>query len=219
MAKMQGGLAPLEYASAERGKRWSLDEWGSYREYCSRNPQGHALFARRWKYDFVPFRGGLDLLFGDPRRGKLKPDDPMSLLGVFSKTGLVFGFACETEEYHHRNRYERSLVGRHISYWVGRDASKYLPGVYWLTVVSRPRLAAAELGTESLGAVGKVLSLGADHVALQAFDKPADWLAHSERLDRFCHDAPGVFSLQRIRAGLDRLDPGEALDEAVKGWR
>ena len=214
------GLAPSGYAAAERGRRVSLSDWTAYSEFVAKNPQGHALFGKRWKYDvLLTGRTGMALLFGDPLRGKLKPGDPSAILHALADVGLVFGFACDADEYSHRNRYRLALGTTEVSYWVGRDLSRYLPGLYWLTVVSRDRLAAAGIQAESLRDVGDVRSIGPSHIEVMAFGDHADRELHTERVDLFCRGTSGVFSLSRIRPDLDRMPPGDALDDAVARWR
>ena len=47
----------------------------------------------------------------------------------------VFGSACVQDERIQRNRIAISLGSNNIESWVGRDTQKYIPGLYWLTLL------------------------------------------------------------------------------------
>jgi hypothetical protein len=47
----------------------------------------------------------------------------------------TFGFACAVEEREHRNRVTTKLGINTIESWVGRDTQKYIPGLYWWTLL------------------------------------------------------------------------------------
>jgi hypothetical protein len=49
---------------------------------------------------------------------------------------LIFGFACDPGEREARNRVKVKLGENLIESWVGRNVHKYLPGFYWLTLLS-----------------------------------------------------------------------------------
>ena len=47
----------------------------------------------------------------------------------------LFGFACAPEERTHRNRVTTRQGANTIESWVGRDTERYVPGLYWLTLL------------------------------------------------------------------------------------
>ena len=51
--------------------------------------------------------------------------------------GLAFGFVAEWEEYLHRNQHIYPLLHGKVQSWVGRDFTRYLPGLHWTTALSR----------------------------------------------------------------------------------
>lgn len=51
--------------------------------------------------------------------------------------GLRFFFAADRDEYEHRNRFKAEVGDSLVEAWVGRDLTRYLPGLYWRTMLPR----------------------------------------------------------------------------------
>src|ERR1700741_2127263 len=79
--------------------------------------------------------------------------------------------------------------------WVGRDLSKYLPGIYWITVIARDLALKFGLQSDNLPEGTSMLDFGPDYLAFRLFDRANQWRTHPEEIDTFCSWIPGIFSL------------------------
>ena len=115
-------------------------------------------------------------------------------------TGPAFGWACTWEELLHRNQ-RVAKVGLGTSYgFVGRDHSKFVPGLYWLVLL--PQSLAEKHGVP----IDQVADAAREHAALgdgqhlfRFYDDPEDWREHADAMDALCARLPGVFDINEVR--------------------
>lgn len=132
-----------------------------------------------------------------------------------------FGFACQNDEYYHRNLQKITLGKNDVSSWIGRDVGKFVPGVYWCTFFSDQYLASHNLNIDQLSKISiKSIPIGEQKgsTLLVYYDNPLDWQVYREKLDEFCATTEGVFS----RNTVDRLvSPSMTFleyHEAISPW-
>lgn len=155
----------------------------------------------------------------------LEPALP-SIMAISFMRGLVrcepvFGFACDEDEYEHRNRYYATLGKNHIESWIGRRLEKYIPGVYWHTLLSDGLLIerGVRLSDLSVEAVtNDTLGNGSLHL-LKFFDEPQNWKENACRLDGLCERVDGVFSRHSVEAVLSGITDYFEYEEAISHWR
>jgi hypothetical protein len=131
----------------------------------------------------------------------------------------VFGFACSQEERYERNRVTVKQGLNTIESWVGRDAQRYVPGFYWLTLL--PESLAKQHGV-SLAVVEKVAQ---EHLALDRgqhlfrfYKTPEDWLT-TRAVAELCASIPGVFDVEKIKAGFSEAKNFLELDSMLRKWK
>ena len=133
----------------------------------------------------------------------------------------IFGFACDEDEYRHRNRYYITIGKNHIEDWIGRKLEKYISGVYWHTLLSDSLLARhgvklADLSVEAIAS--ETLGNGSLHL-LKFFARPEEWKENADRLDDLCARVEGVFSRRSVEAAVAGITNYPAYEEAIAQWR
>lgn len=133
----------------------------------------------------------------------------------------VFGFACDEDEYDHRNRHYVTIGKNHIESWIGRRLEKYISGVYWYTLLSDGLLAQhdvrlADLSVEAV--TTETLGDGSLHL-LKYFENPENWKENADRLDSLCERVDGVFSRHSVEAAVAGITNYLEYDEAIAQWR
>lgn len=131
----------------------------------------------------------------------------------------VFGFACRTAERESRNRITMQLGANTISSWVGRDTRRYVPGLYWLTLLPATLAAQHDVPLEPLetAAIDRATVAG-DQSLFQFFDSPDDW-NKTDKTSGLIATIPGIFDLDAIRPRLTDAKTFLALNAAVREWK
>ena len=132
----------------------------------------------------------------------------------------VFGFASAWDEYRHRNQLDVRLRIVRIQAFVGKDLTKYIPGVYWFTLLP-------DALTERHGVpLAKLEAAALEHVALgggqrlfRFHDHPGAWRGRADELDGLCAALPGIFNIADVRARLVGVTEEKEFDAIVDPWR
>ncbi len=132
----------------------------------------------------------------------------------------VFGYACAWEELLHRNRLFVQIDGGKggtSENWVGRDHSKWVPGLYWLTLLSEAM--AQQHGLR----LRDVEHAAAEHALLQDglhlfrfYRKPSDWRERRDAMDSLCKRLPGVFNINEVRPLVTSVKSFAELDRILR---
>ena len=115
----------------------------------------------------------------------------------------MFGYCCTWEELQNRNRVFVEIDGGRggsSEGFYGQDISKYVPGLYWLTLLPKTL---AELHGVPLGEVAKAaqdhVQLGGNMHLFRFYDDPDDWLERGDAINDLCARLPGVFNINDVR--------------------
>ena len=132
----------------------------------------------------------------------------------------VFGFAAPWDEYRHRNQLDVRLRIVRVQVFVGKDLAKYIPGVYWLTLLpealaERHGVPLAKLEAASLEHV----ELGNGQRLFRFHDHPDAWRERADELDELCAALPGIFDIADLRARLVGVTEEKDFDAIVDPWR
>jgi hypothetical protein len=207
------GEGPNEprFPLASVGARVALKELGR---------SGYLLFGDQLVYMVTHFRYGYSELFVSSEEEEELPigGELVELMRALTRHGLEFGFVAEEEEYLHRNQHTYRLPHGRVESWVGRDLSRYLPGLYWTTAFSRVIAQKYGVEAETLPAGARALDFGPEHLGFRLFDVPKDWPRHAEQIDAYCEQRPKIFSLQRVRGPLDRASNHLELTRRLRDW-
>lgn len=146
------------------------------------------------------------------------PSSVQALLTNVGRLHPLFGFACSTSEHLARNRVAATKSFGAVEAWVGRDWRRYIPGLYWLTLlpdelaqrhgISVLRLTQAAVETTNLY----------DGASLYRFyEEPNDWKDEG-RLGPLLR-APGIFDVARAQSELDAAEALSDVREVLRTWR
>jgi len=214
-------LLPATYGSNESraGTAGKVGSSTAFSEFRRANPCGFFLFARSCRYD-VTIREGEEysIIMAEPDSGVFGITDVHGILSALCSS-TSFAFACSLQEYHHRNRYSVQIGMNQVDAWVGRDLSKYLPGMYWITAFGAETVRRiGGLPCDSVSPV-EVHALGAELTALVLYPDPTDWEASAEHVDRFCRDHAAFFSLPAVMPILKGASSFIELTGTLGQWR
>lgn len=136
-----------------------------------------------------------------------------------SKAKPLFGFACASEERKKRNRVTIQLQQNEIESWVGRNLKKYIPGFYWITLLSD---SLAELHAVPLDAVceaaDECIDLDFGQHLYCFYPNPEDWVGNVA-VENLCKALPGVFNVEKILPSLSSAKNFLELSSILKDWR
>lgn len=198
-----------------------LSDETRFQNFRKANPTGFFLYAEnKTLIDVSTRRVGyaeVTLWLDAGLPDKLVP----AFFGSLAGRKPVFGFACDEDEYEHRNRYYVTIGKNHIESWMGRNLDKYISGVYWYTLLSDGLLTQrgvklADLAAEAMTA--ETLGNGSLHL-LKFFEKPEEWKENAGRLDDLCERVDGVFSRRSVEAAVAGITNYLEYDEAIANWR
>lgn len=120
-------------------------------------------------------------------------------MDVLGASNVTFGFACCTGERHHRNQLSKKTPGGSETNWVGRDWRKYVPGLYWVTILSDDLIREHGVPRNDLMAPALTMKMLSNiNMLLKFFDKPERWIEYAPQLDDVCEKTTGVFSKRRV---------------------
>lgn len=208
LAALPDGYRPTHYGNRERSAPAAnkLSNTEKYRKFVEVNSRGHFLFAERCRYDLtMRFLSGYATLFVEPLVLSFDDNGARSIFECFSSVGTDFHFACQTSEYHRRNRLVTQLGESRVEAWVGRDLARYLPGIYWLTGVGgevASRLQLESLATDFPGAM--VSSAAAARVTLEMPGRSSEWGTWVNLVTEFNQRHSGIFGIETVLSTISR---------------
>src|SRR5262249_53736324 len=141
------------------------------------------------------------------------------LFEVMACSGADFGFAATNEEYEHRNRIFVTLGEAHIASWVGRDLKKYVPGLFWRTMLSHRLISERMIDLSNPPKCVCTELVGDCAVLLKIEGRITAWRDHAEEIDRFCEVTPGFFSTVRVEDAVACAKNYLMFNQAIADWR
>ena len=145
----------------------------------------------------------------------------IDVLTAFSFAQPLFAFACESDEYDHRNRMHFKQGSSDIEAWVGRDIGKYVPGVYWLTMFSEfiCRKHSIDLRALASNLNSEIVHESHGQILFKLFKDPRSWREHAGRIDRELNSVSGFFNKKDVLAATEHADNTMDLLSALESWR
>ena len=191
-----------------------------FEKFVEKNPDGFFLLGNDCLYDLKLFSGGYSQIYLDlPEKFQVHLNPLFNAILKFSPD---FAYATDCEERKHRNRCYKTIGVNHIEDWVGRDISKYVPGLYCYTLLSKrliekhgvdiSELESSALSCEDLGGKGMFY-------LLKFYDDTTAWKSEAEKLDELCYQAKGVFSIREVLKAAEGIDNLLDYDDVIYEWR
>lgn len=217
-----------------------LSDGARFKKFVKRNPAGFFLYAEnKTCFDISTQRVGHAKVTMDMAEG-LSDGLATDFFNCLISRKPVFGFAYDykepvpdangsyvisndeaRDEYDHRNRYYITIGKNHIEDAVGRDLDKYIPGVYWQTLLSDALLDKhhVEITTLEAEAISsEALGDGSFHL-LKFYESPDDWKQNAERLDNLCQRIDGMFSKRSVELAVAGVTSYPEYDDIIFEWR
>jgi len=234
-------LRPKYFGEEEtlKSKKDEVADKKRFEKFVARNPAGFFLFADECTYNFFVHKRGYSRLFCDVQKEEFYTDVPLFFEAVVS-AAPAFGFAGEnqerepeadgsyviahekvTSEHDHRNKHFVTIGMNHIESEIGNDLDKYIPGVYWYTLLSDELLNKHQVDFASLSAEAvsmETLGNGSLHL-LKFYDNPGDWKENVERLDDLCERTEGVFFRKSVESAVSGVSNYLEYDDIIAEWR
>jgi len=201
-----------------------IDDAQKFRAFAEKNPFGFFLFGSEFSIDVSPqsSRPQPSITFwSKERKERQAPFIPhaVEILIQMRRLGSLYGYACHTDEYEHRNRVKAGPFGEvaSVEYWVGRDLHRYLPGLYWLNLLTPEMMERHDLDvTELVERLSANRHCAGDSVILQLYPNPWDWLESNALVERVCATTAGIFS--KTVVDLRHAANEEQVDALVAQW-
>jgi hypothetical protein len=136
-----------------------------------------------------------------------------------SEAKPLFGFACDIEERKSRNQINAILGKNRVEAWVGRDTTKYIPGIYWLTLLSNALANRHGISFEELdsASVRHIILSGGQHL-FRFYDRPGDWALDS-RLSLYYDGFSGVFNIDLVKNSVFTASNFPELSVILRRWK
>lgn len=136
-----------------------------------------------------------------------------------AKAQPIFGFACAPEEREWRNRVVIKQDVNSIESWVGRDTQKYVPGLYWLTLLP------AALAEKHRVPLSAIEDIALEHIRIddglrlfRFYERPEDWRS-AVSVTELCSSLPGMFDVERVRPQLAAAKSFLDLNAITRNWK
>jgi len=234
-------LQPKYFSEEEtlKSKKDEVADKKRFEKFIARNPAGFFLFADGCLYDLSIHERGYSKIFCDVQNEEFYSYIPLLFQTLASAT-LIFGFAGENQErvpnadgsyvitheevrseHDHRNTHFITIGMNHIESGVGHDLDKYIPGVYWYTLLSDELLNKHHVDLASLSAEAistETLGDGSLHL-LKFYESPGEWKQHAERLDNLCERTDGIFSRRSVESAVSGVSSYLEYNDIIADWR
>lgn len=203
---------PSSYSLEEDGARLPLPQVGELMKQIEKS----AVYM--WSEDCMyelSFAGEAMVLFAMSERADIIHD----VISRLSSLEVLFAYACDSDERAHRNRISRKMdYGVHEA-WVGRDFSKYLPGIYWITVLPVVEQQRLGISVDALREISTEVSLVQNrNWFVRLYDGPGAWMREAEKVDAWCEITPGVFRKSLAVEALGQAKNFMDASDVIADW-
>jgi hypothetical protein len=100
-----------------------------------------------------------------------------------------------------------------------RDSQKYVPGLYWLTLLSDALV--AKHGVP----LSEVAQIALEHIELEDgqhlfrfYDRPEEWRSASN-VTKLIRTLPGIFDVEKVKPQLETAETFVDLNAVVRNWK
>lgn len=216
-------LIPRIFGASEnrKNKKDQVADEERFKSFKQRNPAGFFLYAENCTYNLFIHSRGYSILYVDVLKLGQNFSFIQDVFHAVLSVQPVFGYAAEIDEHKHRNVYKITIGMNHIEEGVGRDLDKYIPGVYWQTMLpdallKKHHVDIASLETEAISS--ETLGDGSFHL-LKFYESPDDWKQNAERLDNLCQRTDGMFSKRSVELAVAGVATFQEYDDIIFEWR
>lgn len=214
-------LRPVSYGSEESVVEGQVSS-RSFERFVVSNPFGFFMLAPAVRYSIRVDRKSRVICEGElidmPESASL----PQAFLRAMAVAEPIFGFACAPAERISKNRIVVTTSQGALEAWVGRDVTRYVPGLYWLTLMSRRIIDAHSVSEDALRANAiDVENLPKSTRLFQFFREPESWNSDSvaQRLQPLVRNATGIFNADAVRRGMPQSQEFFDVSSYLATWK
>jgi len=147
-------------------------------------------------------------------------DIAKKLMNSLAACRIFYAYACEYDERVHQNRIVVKKSYGIDEQWVGRDFTKYLPGIYWLNLVPKSLLEQHGIDTQSIESVSTVFrKIGDDQYLFQLYPNSSDWIENTKSIDAWRLNTSGVFFKRAAEMALEEASNFLEASDATREWK
>lgn len=179
-------LRPVVYSEAEDELRVNID---LTKINCIEDIRG-CLWAQDCEYDiYVNMDRSFSIFISNDESEEIE-----QMMRDFSELEIEFGYACHSDERLHRNRIIQKKEYGTLESWVGRDYNKYLPGLYWITLIPNCLIKKFGIDVDEIRDLADKFEIKSNgNIFARFYDDPDQWQARAEAIDSWCARTPGCF--------------------------
>jgi len=219
LADLPATLRPIHFSHEEKvaSDADRIDDQKRFSAFVVRSKSGFILFGPSGVSYSIRISEGNPLIcdcFLD-----VSPEAAEHFLKHMSKARPIFGFACTPAERERRNRVTTQQGPNRIESWVGRDTQRYVPGLYWLTLLPEPLARQHGVPLSAVGAIAQEhVELDCGQHLFRFYERPEDWQGTSTVTD-FSASLPGVFDIEKIKPQIMAAKNFLDLNALLREWR
>jgi hypothetical protein len=168
------------------------------------------------QYDLRRFQK--NTLIVDADLGDISDDVVRDFLIHMAAPRPFFGFACTQKELEYRNRITVKFGINIMESWVGRDTRRYIPGLYWWTLL--PASLAEQHGIPLsilVRAAQEHIELEGQQHLLRFYESPEDWRSAAV-MGELYHSCPGIFDVEKLRPKLRGMTNFLEINAILHDW-
>lgn len=218
LSRLTERLKPTQFGHDEGVKNAKdlVADGKRFRAFLEKSASGFFLYAESAIYSFGITKTIEVTIYVDG----IDAQEAEVLLRALGPIGVTFAYAADDAERKHRNRLVKKASYGIDEAWVGRDWRRYIPGVYWLTLI--PESLAEQHGTP-LDELKKA-AVSADEISpklwlMRFYDAPENWQTAKDRLDEVCARTIGVFSITAVRPLFEKTTTFFGTSTVLHEWR
>ena len=163
-------------------------------------------------------RVGTHSIIVDADLGKIPDDAVRDFLIHMAALHPIFGFACTQKEREYRNRITTKFGINVMESWVGRNTRRYIPGLYWWTLLP------ASLVEQHGVPLSILVQAAQEHIELEGqqhllrfYKNPEDWRSAAFMAELY-HSCPGIFDVEKLRPKLQGMTKFLEITAILHDW-
>lgn len=219
ISQLPAPVRPVHYSkdeSAPVSPRNVIADEARFKAFVAASPSGFFLLGPQVTYSLRVAQGKPLLCDGFL---EVSPAAVWEFMQVMAMAGPTFGFACAPGERERSNRVVVLQGANRIESWVGRDTSRCVPGLYWLTLLPEALAARHGVPLDALAAhAAQHLQPGAGIHLFRFYENPQEW-QQVPSLDLLRSSLPGVFDITALQSSLQAAKNFLELNSLLRKWK
>lgn len=210
-------LRPLRFALSENARGLPVAD-SSFNERLETEQFGLFLKSKRVKYNLIVDGNRIQCdAYFNARSDSLAVD---LLCRMAASLEPRFGFACSFDEWVGRNRVLVNLHQGRLSAPVGQNSDRYVPGLYWVTLLPIKYVEKFAIPIDNLvSAAFDCINVDGRIAILRFYENSSDWRSKANEMGNLYRLLPSIFDIRNLEVGLNALDTAEEVTSYLRPWQ